>query len=65
MEYEKVSHPPKIGELWVYTNKHNKENVVQIDYLDEDVIWFSYLETEAEDDWCGLEYFMFRARRYD
>lgn len=56
---------PKIGELWIYTNKHKQEYIVQVDYLDEEIIWFSYVETEDEEDWCGLDYFMWAARRYD
>ena len=61
---------PKIGELWIYVFERSagsklEEAIVIIDYLDEDVIWFSYVEEEDEDDWCAVEYFMTRSRRYD
>jgi hypothetical protein len=65
LESEKISHPPKIGEIWIYKDKNKAEHMVQIDYLDDDIIWFSYLESSDADDWSGLEYFIWAARKYD
>ena len=42
---------PKIGELWI-TRKadHPLEHIVQIDYVDdEEVVWFTFLESDEED----------------
>ena len=61
---------PQIGELWVHMRENSSgcasgEEIVIIDYLDEDVIWFSYIQNEDDDDWCAVDYFIKRSRRYN